>query len=237
MDMDSLILQTKALSWHDLNLQPAPETTKATSDKILIGRLVADKPLNKYAIHSSIKASWNFIQNFLIEDMDINKFIFTFRTSQDKFRVRNQAPWNIKGHLLILKPWSPGATLHEINLNHATFNVQIHGLPLDHIILNNAIEIGKTIGNLIKVEEDPLYALAFRKFIRIKVELDITKPLQQGFMMPRLGNNEIWIAIKYEKFRLLLCMWKAWTLPNLPWFFRFTSNKTKVWPMDQSRVK
>lgn len=111
----------------------------------------------------------------------------------------NQAPWNIKGHLLFLKPWSLGATLHEISLNHAAFNVQIHGLPLDHITLDNAIEVGKALGNLIKVEEDPLYGLAFRKFIRLKVELDVTKPLQQGFKMPRLGNHEIWIAIKYEK--------------------------------------
>ncbi|XP_041001602.1 uncharacterized protein LOC121247297 [Juglans microcarpa x Juglans regia] len=199
MDINSLILQTKALSWHDLELQPDPETAQATLDKILIGRLVADRPLNKYAISFGIKASWNFIQHFLIEEMDINKFIFTFRTSHDKLRVLNQAPWNIKGHLLILKPWSPGATFNEISLNHATFNVQIHGLPLDHITLNNAKEIGKALGNLIKVEEDPLYGLAFRKFIRIKVELDITKPLQQGFMMPRTDKSEIWIAIKYEK--------------------------------------
>ncbi|KAF5477140.1 hypothetical protein F2P56_003812 [Juglans regia] len=197
MDMESLISQTEALSWNDMNLQPAPETAKANSDKILIGRLVADQPLNKFAIHSSIKASWNFIKNFLIEDLEINKFIFTFRSIQDKLRVLNQVPWNFKGHLLIMKPWPLGATLQEISLNYAIFNVQIHGLPLDHITLENAIEIGKALGSLIKVEVDPLYGLTFRKYIRIKVE--ITKPLKQGFMMPRVGNHEVWVAFKYEK--------------------------------------
>lgn len=119
MDMESLISQTEAPSWSDMNLQPAPETTKANSNKILIGRLIVDRPLNKYAIHSSIKASWDFIKNFIIEYMEINKFIFTFRSIQDNFRVLNQAPWNFKGHLLILKPWPLGATIHEISLNHA----------------------------------------------------------------------------------------------------------------------
>lgn len=55
---------------------------------------------------------------------------------------------------------------------------KIHDLPLDHITLDNAIKIGKALGSLIKVEEDPLYGLAFREYILIKVEIDITKPLQ-----------------------------------------------------------
>ncbi|XP_042985402.1 uncharacterized protein LOC122314076 isoform X2 [Carya illinoinensis] len=131
--------------------------------------------------------------------METNSFIFTFRNTQDKLRVLNQAPWNFKGHLLVLKQGPTGATLKEINLNHAPFQVQIHGLPLDYITLENAIQIGRALGTLIKVEEDPLYGLALRKFIRLKVEIDVIKALQQGFMMPRLDNSEIWIAFKYEK--------------------------------------
>ncbi|XP_042939552.1 uncharacterized protein LOC122274592 [Carya illinoinensis] len=199
MDIEALISQTEALSWQDLQLKTTPEAAKSSSEKILVGRLVADRPLNKFAIHSCIKASWKFVQNFLIEDMDVNKFIFTFRTPQDKLRVLNQRPWNFKGHLMILKQWSPGATIEEVSLNEAIFNVQLDGLPLDHFNLENAVDIGKVIGKLIKVEVDPIYGLAFRKFIRIKVAIDVTIPLKKGFPLKRFGNKEVWIAFKYEK--------------------------------------
>lgn len=111
----------------------------------------------------------------------------------------HQAPWNFRGHLLILKTWSPGSTLQEVSLKNSTFNVQIHGLPLDHMTVKNAINLGNALGKLIHVEEDPTFGVAWRKFIRLKVEIDVTYPLKQGFMMPRWGNTETWIALKYER--------------------------------------
>lgn len=83
----------------------------------------------------------------------------------------NQAPLNFKGHLLILKTWPLGLTLQEICLNHFIFYVQIHGLPLDYMTLDNATKIGKVLGNLLKVEEDLQFGIACRKYIEIKVEM------------------------------------------------------------------
>lgn len=136
--MDSLISQTKALSWKDLKLELAVEEAKTKSELALVGRLVATRPLNKFVIHESIKAAWSFIQKFLIEDLEANLFLFTFQSPQDKQRIINQAPWSFKGHLLILKPWPLGSTLQEICLNHQAFHIQIHGLRLDHMTQENA---------------------------------------------------------------------------------------------------
>lgn len=110
MKMDSLIQQTKALSWEDHNLTTAIETAKETTKLALVGIIVATRPLNKISLHASFKAAWNFIKKFHIKDLNVNLFLFTFKTSRDKQRIINQAQWNFKGHLLILKLWLAGFT-------------------------------------------------------------------------------------------------------------------------------
>lgn len=60
---------------------------------------------------------------------------------------------------------------------------------------DNATNIGKTLGKLLEVEEYPLFGSAGRKFIQIKVEIDIKKPLQQEFWLPRDLNIDTWITL------------------------------------------
>lgn len=65
------------------------------------------------------------------------------------------------------------------------FHVQIHRLTLDHMTVENATTIGNAIGMLVEVDVDPQFGIACKKFIRMKVEIDINKPLKQGFWLPR----------------------------------------------------
>lgn len=53
---------------------------------------------------------------------------------------------------------------------------------------DNATNFGKALDNLLEVEEDPQFGIACRKLMRIKVEIDITKPIKQGFCLPRDNN-------------------------------------------------
>lgn len=52
MDMETFIKQTEALNWKDLDMESEPEKAKKVSETVLVGRLVADRPLNKLAFHA-----------------------------------------------------------------------------------------------------------------------------------------------------------------------------------------
>lgn len=49
----------------------------------------------------------------------------------------------------------------------------------------NAAKIGRALGIFLGVDVDPVFGLACKKFSRIKVEIDIIKPLKQGLWEPR----------------------------------------------------
>ncbi|KAL7186742.1 hypothetical protein ACSBR2_028466 [Camellia fascicularis] len=64
--------------------------------------------------------------------------------------------------------------------------------------------IGSRVGRLIKVEAHCDGLLLYRNFLRIRVDVDVTKPLPRGFILNRGENAQMtsvdpWISFKYEK--------------------------------------
>jgi hypothetical protein len=100
-------------------------------------------------------------------------------------------PWNIKGSLLVLKPWTPEVTFDEVELSTCPFWVQVHGLPLQNMTARNAISIGKSHGNLMAVENSKTPGIICTHHLRIRVEIDTTKPLVPGFTLPCPGRSAI----------------------------------------------
>lgn len=74
--------------------------------------------------------------------------------------------------------------------------------------------IGRRIGRLMRVEAYCEGLLLYRSFLRIRVAIDITKPLPKGFRLHHGGPDqanapEIWIAFKFEKlFGFLFRLWR-----------------------------
>jgi len=63
----------------------------------------------------------------------------------------------------------------------------------------NAIKIGKTLGPLLEVENGEVPGIICRHHLRIKVEIDTSKPLVPGFHFPRVGRDPIWVRFLYER--------------------------------------
>ena len=39
----------------------------------------------------------------------------------------------------------------------------------------------------------------WRKFVQVRIDIDITKPLKPGVYLPRAGLHDVWIGLKFEK--------------------------------------
>ncbi|KAF5446422.1 hypothetical protein F2P56_032051, partial [Juglans regia] len=197
--IDQLIEQTKALTWEDIILVPATEKAAQISNHALIGKLVSTKALNKHIFYTTIRAVWSFAPGLNIEDLGINTFLFTFSSSMEKNRIFQQRPWNFKGYHLVLKEWPPGLSIQEIDLTYSAFWIHICGLPLEMMTIENAIQIGKVLGNLIEIDYAYLPENSVKPFMRIRVEINTEKPLYESFNLPRINKKPAKICFKYER--------------------------------------
>ncbi|KAI8010623.1 hypothetical protein LOK49_LG06G00852 [Camellia lanceoleosa] len=107
-----------------------------------------------------------------------------------------EAPWSIMGNLLVLQALVTGRSVSEMEFSYYPFRVQVHGLPIDRLTMHNGQIIVSSIGSLIGVEALHDGFLLYRSFLRIRFDIDVTKPLPRGFQLRR---NDLVTSIVFEK--------------------------------------
>ena len=131
--------------------------------------------------------------------IDKNMFMFSFHHEVDAHRAFHRRPWSCKGGHLIIKKWSPDITWQEVDFSSSTFWVQVHGLPALWSTEDNLKRIGSRLGKVIEMDLVGEPGSVWKKFLRIRVDIPIEKPLLPGFFLPRPNNSDSWIGLKYEK--------------------------------------
>ncbi|KAL4276525.1 hypothetical protein AHAS_Ahas20G0215900 [Arachis hypogaea] len=86
------------------------------------------------------------------------------------------------------------------------FWVQIHVLPSENMNSETGRIIGDMMGIVIDVEDPMRNHVLMRTFLRVRVVVDILKPLPTGFYMTRENLPNIWVYFKYEHFQDCYCM-------------------------------
>lgn len=112
----------------------------------------------------------------------MNIFVICSKSLTEKCRALNSGPWTF----LVLT--SPSATDQpmDMDFNFCAFWIQIHNIPFQCMTTEMASFLGTKIGEVEKVECEGSDGWAC-PFIRIKVKIDITKPLRRG---TRIENSD-----------------------------------------------
>ncbi|BFG20599.1 hypothetical protein CerSpe_068730 [Prunus speciosa] len=79
------------------------------------------------------------------------------------------------------------------------YSFKMHGLPRNLCTAKNARALGSRIGSVLEVEDN--FETGFRGFLRIKVDMDVSKPIPSGFTMPCPSTGKRVIQLKYEGLR------------------------------------
>lgn len=102
------------------------------------------------------------------------------------------APWSIHGHSLNLKECPPNRCIEDVEFHIMTMWIQVYGLSMDMYNPGNAKSIGDSLGACVGVMKS-------RPFLQVRVDIDVTNSLKEGFVWVNAKGEEKWASLKYER--------------------------------------
>ncbi|XVE93024.1 hypothetical protein REPUB_Repub01dG0154300 [Reevesia pubescens] len=90
------------------------------------------------------------------------------------------------------------STPDAINMDWCSFWVQIHGLPIGLMNEKVGIVIGESLGDEEEVETS-VDSVAWGKFVRVRVRLNVHKPLRRVGRISQDGGKSLVVSFKFEK--------------------------------------
>ncbi|KAL5743937.1 hypothetical protein ACOSQ2_027053 [Xanthoceras sorbifolium] len=96
----------------------------------LVGKVITNKQVNRDAFWGIIPKIWRTTQEFDIEVLKENTFIFQFHNQLDRKRVLAGGPWSFDRGLLVLEEPSRAGHLTDMKFNKAEFWIQVYNIPI-----------------------------------------------------------------------------------------------------------
>ncbi|KAK3005119.1 hypothetical protein RJ639_016509 [Escallonia herrerae] len=179
LELDALISKTNQLLCKD-TLELEEDTNNANKEYplTLLAKIISNKKVNAKAVQSILFKAWNPNKGMKIQLMEENCFCITFNHDWDRTRVLESRPWSIMSSHMVVRDWPPDLTLKEINFNLSPFWIRICGLPPNQMTKANATKITDNIGALLEVDFTANGKIAWCKYLRIRVKIDVRKPIQ-----------------------------------------------------------
>ncbi|XP_040987632.1 uncharacterized protein LOC121235350 [Juglans microcarpa x Juglans regia] len=159
--------------------------------------VASDKEVNRGAFRSTMALVWQVEGKVVFKEVGRNKFLVELKERDDKKRIMQGRPWSFNKNLICIQDCEGFESWKVMKLQYEPFWVQCHDLPFAGMNANTSLNLGKAVGEVLKVDTDSS-GVCWESFLRIKVMIDLTKPLARGRFL-NLGNSKYWIPFKYEK--------------------------------------
>ena len=124
----------------------------------------------------TFKPLWRIAGELKIRDIGEHILLFEFEDVLDLEQVLEFEPWSYDKHLVAFERVFDIELVPFLDFSRATFWVQIHNIPERSLKVEVGELIGMSIGRVIQVA-DPEDDDADSEFLRVRINIDISKPL------------------------------------------------------------
>lgn len=132
------------------------------------------------------------------KDLGSNHFLFTFHQASGKKKAIEDGPWMFGKDLIVVVDFDGKKRLEDIRFDRIPIWLRASGLPLGMMNRETGQAIGDEVGVFVEMDLDE-DGSAVGQFLRIKIKLDITKPLMRGVsLMTEEEDKPMWCPIVYE---------------------------------------
>lgn len=106
-------------------------------------------------------------------------------------------PWSFNRKAIIMARLQPGQNPRTVDLNHMELWVQVHDLKVGFKSEKILMGIGNFVGNFVSSCSSN-FEDVWREYMRIRVSLNLNKPLKRRMKIKMAGNDWFWVNFKYE---------------------------------------
>ena len=196
--MDSLTKDWSRLSLSEQEVDTFDfENQNIKSGCMLAAKFFTKRVLSLEAVARTLRLLWRTKKPFHIKELGNHRILFTFEDELDAERILLGAPWSFDKYLVALCRYETDQSIKEIQFNTAAFWVQVHDLPARRMTVAAAEGICQSLGRVIHCSDED--EADGGEFMRVRVELDITKPLSRGRRVRFGPSNEGWVSYRYER--------------------------------------
>lgn len=133
-----------------------------------------------------------------IHDLGNQRYSFVFYHVLDLHKMIEGGPWTFEQSLLVMHKREGQEDPYQVQLNKMDIWMQIYDLPQGMISERVLQGIENFVGVVVKIDPLNLNGV-WKPYMRIRVAMDVNKPLKRRMKLKREGNNWNWINFKYKK--------------------------------------
>ena len=151
---------------------------KREGSLVLAASFLTRRTVNIEVVARTFRPLWRTRRDFKVSDAGNNIVLFEFELEADVVKVLLGEPWSFDRHLVVLEWYDSSTPVKNLKFNTTSFWIQVHNLP--HSLLNTetALSLGETNGVITKPKD--LSEMRGCNFMRVRVAMDISKPLCRG---------------------------------------------------------
>ena len=163
----------------------------------IAARFFTRRTISAEAIARTFRLVWRTKKGFEVRDMGNHRVLFVFTNEEDVARVMQGEPGSFDKHLVALKRVEKHVSIQNVIFDRTTFWIQVHNIPIRSATMAMAKEIVSLAGEVVEEVADEGQQDKYN-FLRIRVILDLTKPLCRGRRITTAKGGDGWVSFRYE---------------------------------------
>lgn len=164
----------------------------------LVGKFLTEKNINIRVMKTKMADVCRPTLGINIKEQKAGVFLFQFYHKDDMQWVQNGGPWSFDNALFLLNTIAAGEDRLMVPLVGVNFWIQIYDLPTGFVSENVGKQLGNFLGTFLAYDANNNTSI-WRKCMRLRIQVDVRKPLKRKKKISRKNGMELFVQCKYER--------------------------------------
>ncbi|KAK5802554.1 hypothetical protein PVK06_030156 [Gossypium arboreum] len=163
-----------------------------------VGKIMAMEHLNREVMYKVFRSLWYTKEEVHFVALKEGAVIVKFSCLEDRSQILNNMPWLFDKCLFSMAPFVKGKNIASYEFWLSPFWLRVYNIPIEVMDRQLALDVGNAIGELMAIDWKDRNG-AWTEFMRLKVKIDISKPLRRVMKFASEDGGEMIGVIKYER--------------------------------------